>query len=132
MKRLNRSILIAVMACTIAVSALAIFQLRYSHAAAWRLSADDQAHVTRALAAAEADMPMTRDEIQLTTRPFVRRYPDHVCVTLRTATVRPDGTYEACFARATGEFVSSRLSGPSFGGPPLWDRVKDAFSALVW
>ena len=131
-KRPSRVKPIALVAGTLLFAALAIFHLRYSHAAAWRLGAHEQVHVERALAAAEADMRMSRDEIRRTTRPSLVPHPDRICVTLRTGTVWTDGSYDACHARRDGRLLTSRAHGPTFGARSLWHRAKDLFWALIW
>lgn len=130
-QRRKRTRIVAAAVLALAL-ALGVFQLRYSHSAAWRVTAKDRPFVERAVNAAAADLRATPDEIRSTTRPIVWQHPYQVCVTLRTSSVWPDGTYEACHSRQSGELLSTRLSGSTFGAPSLWHRAKDWFWALIW
>jgi hypothetical protein len=122
-----------VIASALAVAlALAVFHLRYSHAAAWRLPAGERPYVDRAVAAAAREFRTSPEDIRRTTRPFVRQLPDRVCVRLRTGGTWPDGSYEACHARRDGRLLSTRSMGPTFGNQSLLHRLKDLFWSLFW
>jgi hypothetical protein len=132
MTRPGRSRTIALAAGALLFAALLVFHLRYSHAAAWRVPAAQRPFVDRAVTAAAADSGRTEQEIRRTTRPFVHRHMDQVCVMLRSSWVWGDGSGEVCADARDGRLVSRRLSGPTFGSPSLWHRFKDRFWAMVW
>lgn len=122
-----------VIATAIAVAlALGVFHLRYSHAAAWRLPAEDRPYVDRAVTGAALEFRTSPEDIRRTTRPFVRQLPDRVCVLLRTSGTWADGSYEACHARRGGRLLSTRSVVSTFGDPSLLRRLEDLFWSLIW
>jgi len=86
--RRTKRIRIVIASALAAALALGLFHLRFSHAAAWRLSAEERPYVDRAVAGAARELRTSPEDIRRTTRPFVRRHPDRVCVRLRTGGTR--------------------------------------------
>jgi hypothetical protein len=119
---------LAVPAFALLIAAFGIYALRFSHAAAWRLPAEDRPWVDRTLDAAAAVSGRTREELRRTTRPRLWNRPGQVCVMLRSHRKHGDGSYSACFDRRTGDVVEERELGSSFGPRPIADPLWE----LIW
>lgn len=128
MPRLKRPVVILAAACLVLAAAFAVFQLRYSHAAAWRLAAEERIWVDRALAAATGGPGRTRDDFERTTRPILWHPPGQTCVGLMSHRRYADGSYIACFDDKGPRPVSEREIGSTFGRQPLTDPLW----ALIW
>jgi hypothetical protein len=117
------------LACALALAAAAcLYALRYSHAAAWRLSAAERAWVERTLDVAVASAGRTREEFRRTTRPRLWRHSGRLCVLLATHHRHADGSFRACYDERDGRLVEEREYGPTFGSTPLTDPLWE----LVW
>lgn len=114
-------------ACALLLAAFGAFALRYSHAAAWSVPADEQPWVERTLDVAAAGSGRTREDFRRTTRPRLRNRPGQICVTLASHRSDGGGTYQVCFDRSNGQVVEEREYGPVFGptriADPLWELV---------
>lgn len=110
-------------ALLLVAAAFALFHLRYSHAAAWRLAPRDRPWVERTLAAAESLSGRSRDELMRTRRPRLWHRPGRTCVSLVTHRRNGDGSYHACFDARDGRLVEQRDDLCTFGLTPLTDRL---------
>lgn len=124
-KKLTALILLAP---ALLLAALGVFALGYSHAAAWRLSADERPWVERTLDVASAGSSRSREEYRRTTRPRLVHRPGRICVILATHRSDGGGSYQVCFDRRNGHVVEEREYGSSFG--PV--RLADPLWRLVW
>jgi hypothetical protein len=116
------------LACALLLAPFGAFALRFSHAAAWRLRADQRPWVERTLDVAAAGSNGTREDWRRTTRPHLWHGPGRLCVILRTHRKYPDGSYQVCFDRKKGDVVEERYFGSSFGSSPIADPLWE----LVW
>ena len=116
------------LACALALAAAGLYALRYSHAAAWRLPADERLWVERTLAVAAASSGRTAEEVRRTTRPRLWRHSGRLCVLLATHYRYADGSFRACYDERDGRVVEEREYGSTFGSTPLTDPLWE----LVW
>ncbi|HYI39442.1 MAG TPA: hypothetical protein VE053_03900 [Allosphingosinicella sp.] len=116
------------LACALLLAAFGIFALCFSHAAAWRLPAEDRPWVERTLDVAAAGTNTTREDVRRTTRPRLWHGSDRLCVILATHRSDGGGNYQACFDRKNGHLIEERLDGSSFGP----SRIADPLWELVW
>ncbi|HEV2748467.1 MAG TPA: hypothetical protein VGW34_14370 [Allosphingosinicella sp.] len=108
--------------------AAGVFALRYGHAAAWRVPANQLPWVERTLAVAAAGSGTPRERIRRTTRPRLWHRRGQICVTLATHRADGGGSYQACYDRRNGQLVEEREYGPCLCAEPLTDRLWE----LVW
>lgn len=128
MRRLKRPAIALALALALALAASALFALRYSHAAAWRLSDEERVWVERTLAAATEMSGTTREELERTTRPRLWNRPGELCVSLLTHRSDGGGSHQACFDRESGHLVEQR----EYGGCLCAEPLTDPLWALVW
>lgn len=126
MSRLKFATLI-LLAGALFIAGFGAFALRYSHAAAWRVPADQRPWVDRTLDAAAAFSNRTREDFRRTTRPRLWRSPDRICVILASHRAGGGGSYHACFEPKNGHLIEEREYGEPLGparfADPLWERV---------
>lgn len=127
MSRMKLAALI-LLTCTLLLAAVGTFASRYSHAAAWRVSAGQRPWVERTLDVAAAGSGRTREDWRRTTRPRLWHRPGQLCVILRSHRHDIDGSYRVCFDRKTGQSLEERYFGHALGRSPMADPLWK----LVW
>ena len=116
------------LACALLVAGVGLFARSYSHAAAWRVPAEQRQWVERTLAVAAAGSNGNREDVRRTTRPRLWNRPGQTCVTLITHRADGGGSYQACYDRTNGHLVEEREYGPCLCPEPVTDRLWE----LVW
>ena len=120
MSRLRRTG--AFLLAAILLASLVPLSQPYRHAAAWRNPPENMPYVDRALTRAAAVHGTSREAYRRMTRPHVDQDRRQICVTLATH-LKDEGSYRGCYDSRTGAFISEQVTGYSFRGERLWDRL---------
>ena len=120
-----RSLILIFVGALVLIGLGILLSQAYRHEVAWRVSAQHQPFVARALAGATTAFKTDEAAYRRETRPVVRQRGHAICVTLATRWSHAGGSYTGCYDRRDGSFVSDHARGMPFGATRLSDRIAE-------